>query len=85
VRAYGRRHRLTFGTNHDGWNEDRVRVELDEILRQIERGTCEPPSRKPDPTVMVEDDQTLHVTASAGGAGARPSWPRRPGSTIGGG
>jgi hypothetical protein len=64
VRAYGRQHRLTFGTNHEGWNEHRVRVELDEILRQIERGTWEPPSRKPDPAMMVEDDETLHVTAS---------------------
>jgi hypothetical protein len=56
VRAYGRQHRLTFGTNHEGWNDERVRVELDQIRRQIERGTWEPPSREAAPAVMVEDD-----------------------------
>jgi hypothetical protein len=32
LRAYGRRYRIDFGTNHEGWNVERARVELDRIL-----------------------------------------------------
>jgi len=42
LRAYGRRYRIDFGTNHEGWSIERARVELDRILQQVERGTWEP-------------------------------------------
>src|SRR4051794_36165213 len=29
VRVYGRRYRIDFGTNHEGWSVERARVELD--------------------------------------------------------
>lgn len=63
VRAYGHRHRVTLGTNHEGWSRERALVELDRIVAQIERGTWQPPSM-----VVRESgcagDETLHVTAS---------------------
>ena len=37
--AYGRRHRLVFGTNTQGWNDVRAEIELESILQQVERGT----------------------------------------------
>ena len=64
LRAYGRRYRIDFGTNHEGWSVDRARVELDRILQQVERGTWEPPSRAGESAAAVEDDETVHVTAS---------------------
>ncbi|HEV3321457.1 MAG TPA: hypothetical protein VG147_04615 [Solirubrobacteraceae bacterium] len=45
VRAYGRRHRLTFGTNRQGWNRTRAEIALEEILQKVERGTWTPPVR----------------------------------------
>jgi integrase len=44
--AYGRRHRLVFGTNVQGWNEVRAEIELESILQQVERGTWVPPEKK---------------------------------------
>lgn len=35
VRAYGRQWRIAFGTNHEGWSEERARVEMDAILEKI--------------------------------------------------
>lgn len=66
VRAGGKRHRITLGTNHEGWNEPRAEVELERIARQIARGTWEPPAEeKPKPaTVVASKDETFHVTAS---------------------
>ena len=61
-RAYGRRWRIDFGTNHAGWNEERARVELERIMGQVERGTWEPPS--PAAPIELDRDETLHVTAS---------------------
>jgi integrase len=61
-RAYGRRWRIDFGTNHEGWNEERARVELERIMGQVARGTWEPPS--PAAPVELDRDETLHVTAS---------------------
>jgi integrase len=46
LHAYGRRHRLTFGTNAQGWNETRAAIELASILQQVERGTWVPPERR---------------------------------------
>ena len=64
LRAYGRRYRIDFGTNHEGWSVERARVELDRILRQVERGTWEPPSRPPETATELDGDETVHVTAS---------------------
>lgn len=44
--AYGRRHRLVFGTNRQGWNRTRAEIELEDILQRVERGTWTPPERK---------------------------------------
>jgi hypothetical protein len=64
LRAYGRRYRIDFGTNHEGWSVERARVELDRILQQVERGTREPPSRAGESAAALEGDETVHVTAS---------------------
>jgi integrase len=64
VRAYGRRYRIDFGTNHEGWSVERARVELDRILQQIERGTWEPPGRSEEPTTTLDGDENVHVTTS---------------------
>jgi hypothetical protein len=61
-RAYGRRWRIDFGTNHEGWNQERARVELERIIGQVARGTWEPPS--PSAPIELDRDETLHVTAS---------------------
>ncbi len=45
VRAYGRRHRLTFGTSRQGWNRTRAEIALEGILQKVERGTWSPPER----------------------------------------
>jgi len=44
--AYGRRHRLVFGTNLQGWNDVRAEIELEDILQQVERGTWVPPQKR---------------------------------------
>jgi hypothetical protein len=58
VRAYGRRYRVDFGTNHEGWSVERARVELDRTLQQVERGTWDPPSSvnrvRADPLEQLE-------------------------------
>jgi hypothetical protein len=64
VRAYGRRHRIDFGTNHEGWSVERARVELDRILQQIERGTWEPPGRAEESASALDGEESVHVTAS---------------------
>jgi hypothetical protein len=64
VRAYGRRYRIDFGTNHEGWSVERARVELDRILQQVERGTWEPPSSDNGADVALNAEETVHVTAS---------------------
>ena len=46
LRAYGRRHRLVFGTNHQGWNRIRAEIEVEQILQQVQRGTWTPPKGK---------------------------------------
>jgi hypothetical protein len=64
VRFKGSRYRIDFGTNHEGWNADRAQVELDNILRQCERGTWEPPEKALAPAPAAPQDETVHVTAS---------------------
>ncbi len=44
--AYGRRHRLVFGTNKQGWNRTRADIELEDILQKVERGTWIPPEQR---------------------------------------
>ncbi|HUN77417.1 MAG TPA: hypothetical protein VMU32_00695 [Solirubrobacteraceae bacterium] len=44
--AYGRRHRLVFGTDRQGWNRTRAEIELESIQQQVVRGTWLPPERK---------------------------------------
>jgi integrase family protein with SAM-like domain len=61
-RAYGRRWRIDFGTNYEGWNEQRARVELERIMGQVARGTWEPP--EPEAVDEFDRDETVHVTAS---------------------
>src|SRR5215208_7289523 len=60
VRDRGRRHRVDLGTNHEGWNAERARAELERIMGQIERGTWRAPraAAGPDP------NETVHLTAS---------------------
>lgn len=47
VRAYGRREKVTFGTNDQGWNTRRAEIEAERIVQQIERGTWVPPRLEP--------------------------------------
>jgi hypothetical protein len=44
--AYGRRHRLVFGTNTQSWNDVRAEIELESILQQVERGAWAPPEKR---------------------------------------
>ena len=44
--GYGRRHRLVFGTNTQGWNRTRAEIELEDIQQQVDRGTWAPPDKK---------------------------------------
>lgn len=69
IRADGRRRKLTLGTNHEGWNEERAEVERDKILAQIRRGTWVAPEREiitaPPPNTDEPDGlETIHVTLS---------------------
>ena len=63
VRAYGRQWRVAFGTNHEGWNEDRARVELDLILDKVNRGTWEPPSKRHEERDDLDPREAVRVTA----------------------
>ena len=47
VYAYGRREKVTLGTNKQGWNRQRAELEIEKILQQIERGTWVPPRLEP--------------------------------------
>jgi len=42
VSAYGRREKVTFATNKQGWNTRRAELEAERIVQQIERGTWVP-------------------------------------------
>jgi integrase len=44
--AYGRRHRLVFGTDRQGWSRTRAEIELESIQQQVVRGTWVPPETK---------------------------------------
>lgn len=64
VRAYGQRYTLDFGTNHEGWSDERARVELDEIQEKIARGTWKPPAPERTTAAKPDDDETVQVTLS---------------------
>jgi integrase len=53
LHAYGRRHRLVFGTNSQGWNRTRAEIELESILQQVLGGTWVPPEKR---TSVVQAD-----------------------------
>jgi integrase len=58
IYAYGRRHRLVFGTNTQGWNRSRAEIELEDIQQRIDRGTWVPPGKKTSvkPAVTARPD-----------------------------
>jgi integrase len=62
-RAYGERHRIEFGTDHQGWNDQRARNELDRIMGEIERGVWQPPEPASQQDEL-DTGETIHVTAS---------------------
>jgi integrase len=65
VRFKGKRYRIDLGTNHEGWGEDRARVELEKIQGEIERGTWTPPKLETEaPPPPDPPDETIHVTVS---------------------
>jgi hypothetical protein len=47
VRAYGRREKVTFGTNKQGWNTRHAELEAERIVQQIEHGTWVPSCLEP--------------------------------------
>jgi hypothetical protein len=63
VRADGKRYTISLGTNHEGWSMERAQVELDQIMRQIERGTWEPPTGREAAPNDLDHDEALRVTA----------------------
>ena len=72
VYAYGRREKMTFGTNKQGWNRQRAELETEKIIQQIQRGTWVPPRLGPREDRLadamaqlgVRVDETLRVSAS---------------------
>lgn len=62
--ANGRRERVQFGTNHQGWSRQRAEVELERILAQVERGTWQREATEPETETLAMKRETLHVTAS---------------------
>jgi integrase len=64
VRTDGMRYTITLGTNHEGWSMERAQVELEQIMRRIERGTWEPPaSSVSDASNQLDPTETVRVTA----------------------
>ena len=63
VRADGKRYTISLGTNHEGWSIERAQVELEQIMRQIERGTWEPPTMRAVAPNDLDHDETVRVTA----------------------
>lgn len=63
VRTDGKRYTISLGTNHEGWSMERARVELEQTMRQIERGTWEPPTSREAAPSDLDRGETLRVTA----------------------
>jgi integrase len=62
IRAYGQRHRLTLGTNRQGWNRARAENRVFEIMDEVRRGVWTPPGVHHGP--HVDDTENLHTTLS---------------------
>lgn len=67
--AYGERHYLTLGTEHDGWTRRRAEEELQAVLADARRGTWMPPDRNHRPGPATEQrepagEPTFHRFAS---------------------
>jgi len=60
VYAYGRRERVTLGTDKQGWNRQRAELELERIVQQIERGTWVPPR------LRAKEDRAAQAMAQLG-------------------
>jgi integrase len=63
VRLHGKRYTISLGTNHEGWSMERAQVELEQIMRQIERGTWEPPTRREPAQNDLDHGETVRATA----------------------
>jgi integrase len=63
VRTHGKRYTISLGTNHEGWSIERAQVELEQVMRQIERGAWEPPTRREAAQNDVDRGETVRVTA----------------------
>jgi integrase len=63
VRAYGERYQVDFGTNLEGWSQERARNELERIYERIARGTWIPPDKQPREKPQ-DRSETVHVTLS---------------------
>src|SRR5918995_3988151 len=63
VRADGKRYTISLGTNHEGWSMERAQVELEQIMRQIERGRWEPPTKREAAPSDLDYDEIFRVTA----------------------
>lgn len=46
VFAYGERHYVSLGSEHDGWTRAKAETELANIAADVRRGTWEPPARR---------------------------------------
>ena len=73
VRDRGRRHRIDLGTNHEGWNADRARAELERIMGQIERGTWRPPRVATGPGPLRDRSPDRLALVAAKGGELRPN------------
>jgi integrase len=60
VYVYGRREKVSFGTDKEGWNQRRAEIELEKIIQQIERGTWIPPR------LELEEDRAVTAMAELG-------------------
>jgi integrase len=73
VRAEGRRHRITLGTELDGYTDARAQIELQNVLAKIQAGIWEPPG----PRSRGQDDPTFHAFASSWLTRRRPAFKER--------
>ena len=70
VRAYGARHRITLGTERDGWTEARARIELRNVVAKIQAGIWEPSGSQS----LWQKDPTFHEFASSWLTRRKPSF-----------
>ncbi len=63
VRPDGKRYTISLGTNHEGWSMERAQVELEQVMRRIERGTWEPPTTTEAAQNDLDRGETVRATA----------------------